>query len=87
MISWDSVLGGGNVESFGSGESLGRLLFIGVVGFAVFIFGALVAIRQQAEQPLHYAAEGSDLSLLPPVVDDEPLEATLLDDVSDSTSS
>jgi len=87
MISWDSVLGGGNVESFGSGESLGRLLFIGVVGFAVFIFGALVAIRQQAEQPLHYAAEGSDLALLPPVVDDEPLEATLVDDVSDGTSS
>ena len=87
MISWDSVLGGGNVESFGSGESLGRLLFIGVVGFAVFIFGALVAIRQQAEQPLHYAAEGSDLALLPPVVDDELIEATLVDDVSDSTSS
>jgi subtilisin family serine protease len=87
MISWDSVIGGGNVESFSSGESIGRLLFIGVVGFAVLIFGALVAIRQQAEEPLHYVAQESDEVDLPPVVDDEPLEATLVDDVSDGTSS
>lgn len=87
MISWDSVIGGGNVESFASGDSIGRLLFIGVVGFAVLIFGALVAIRQQAEQPLHYVTQESEDVELPPVVDDEPLDATLVDDVSDSTSS
>jgi subtilisin family serine protease len=87
MVSWDSVDGGGNVESFASGESFGRLLFIGVVGLAIFMFGAFVALRQQADAPLHYAAQVSEDVELPPVVDDEPLEATLVDDVSDSTSS
>jgi len=87
MISWDSVTGGGNVESFGSGDSIGRLLFIGVVGLAILIFGAFVAIQQQVDEPVLFVASGDEMSKTPPIIDDEPLEATLVDDVSDSTSS
>ncbi|RJU88429.1 MAG: hypothetical protein DWC02_01670 [Candidatus Poseidoniales archaeon] len=87
MISWDSVTGGGNVESYGSGDSIGRLLFIGVVGLAILIFGAFVAIQQQVDEPVLFVASGDEMSKTPPIIDHEPLEATLVDDVSDSTSS
>jgi len=87
MISWDSVTGGGNVESYASGDSIGRLLFIGVVGLAILIFGAFVAIQQQVDEPVLFVASGDEMSKTPPIIDDEPLEATLVDDVSDSTSS
>jgi subtilisin family serine protease len=86
MISWDSVIGGGNLESLGSGDSLGRLMFIGVVGLAILVFGAFVAIQQRADEPFgDLIAEMDGEEILP--VDDEPLEATLIDDIDDKTSS
>jgi len=59
----------------------------GVVGLAILIFGAFVAIQQQVDEPVQFVAGDSELADLPLAVDDEPLEATLVDDVSDGTSS
>ena len=55
MISWDSVVGGGNVDAMGSGDSLGRTLFIATVTFAVIIFGVWVAMNQREDEPLQLA--------------------------------
>ena len=87
MISWDSVSGGGNLESMAGGDSIGRLLFIAVVGFAILAFGAWVAIQQRVDEPLQFAvaSEGSDKIPIP--VDGEPLEAVILDDLADDGSS
>jgi len=87
MISWDSVIGGGNLESLGSGDSLGRLMFIGVVGLAILVFGAFVAIQQRIDEPINFSLVRSDTDDIPPAIDDEPLEATLVDDIDDKTSS
>ena len=87
MISWDSVLGGGNVFSLSSGESLGRTLFIATVGLAVIAFGAFVAIRQSGDEPLQLAviSEKSDESQSE--IEDELLEAVLVDVNTDNGSS
>ena len=86
MISWDSVIGGGNLESMGSGESIGRTLFLAVFGFAVLAFGAWVAIQQRVEEPFELTYAADNTVEIPSVVDDEPLEATLVED-TDGTSS
>ena len=86
MISWDSVIGGGNLESMGSGNSIGRTLFIAVFGFAVLAFGAWVAIQQRVEEPFELAYAADKTVEIPSLVDDEPLEATLVED-TDGTSS
>ena len=86
MISWDSVIGGGNLESMGSGDSIGRTLFLAVFGFAVLAFGAWVAIQQRVEEPFELAYAADNTVEIPSVVDDEPLEATLVED-TDGTSS
>ncbi len=86
MISWDSVIGGGNIESMSSGESMGRLLFIGVFGFSVLVFGAWVAIQQRTEEPFELAYAADKSTEIPPTVEDELFEAILVED-TDSTSS
>ena len=86
MISWDSVIGGGNIESMGSGNSIGRTLFIAVFGFAVLAFGAWVAIQQRVEEPFELAYAADNAVEIPSLVDDEPLDATLVED-TDGTSS
>ena len=86
MISWDSVIGGGNLESMGSGDSIGRTLFLAVFGFAVLAFGAWVAIQQRVEEPFELAYAADKTVEIPSLVDDEPLEATLVED-TDGTSS
>ena len=86
MISWDSVIGGGNLESMGSGDSIGRTLFLAVFGFAVLAFGAWVAIQQRVEEPFELAYAADNTVEIPSLVDDEPLEATLVED-TDGTSS
>ena len=86
MISWDSVIGGGNLESMGSGNSIGRTLFLAVFGFAVLAFGAWVAIQQRVEEPFELAYAADNTVEIPSLVDDEPLEATLVED-TDGTSS
>jgi hypothetical protein len=86
MISWDTVLGGGNLESMGSGESLGRMLFIIVFGFAVMAFGAWVAIQKRVDEPFELAYAVGNNDEIPSLVNDEPLEATLIEE-ADGTSS
>ena len=87
MISWDSVVGGGNVDSMGSGDSLGRTLFIATVAFAVIIFGVWVAINQREEEPLQLAVISEKSGENPPPDDGQPLEALLVEDVVDDGSS
>ena len=53
MIDWDTVVGGGDLSTLGSGDSLGRTLFIATVGIAIIAFGAFVAIRQSGDEPLN----------------------------------
>ena len=87
MISWDSVEGGGNVVSMGSGDSFGRTMFIVVVSLAIITFGAFVAIRQSSDEPLQIAviAENSDIQSADD--GDTPIEAVLIDDSMDNGSS
>ena len=87
MISWDSVVGGGNVDAMGSGDSLGRTLFIATVAFAVIIFGVWVAINQREEEPLQLAVISEKSGENPPPDDGQPLEALLVEDVVDDGSS
>ena len=87
MISWDSVVGGGNVEAMGSGDSLGRTLFIATVAFAVIIFGVWVAINQREEEPLQLAVISEKSGEIPPPDDGELLEAVLMEDAMEDGSS
>ena len=87
MISWDSVEGGGNLVSMGSGDSFGRTMFIAVVGLAVIIFGAFVAIRQTSDEPLQLAVISENSEPLPSVDAESPLEAELIDESADNGSS
>tara|TARA_B100001113_G_scaffold59790_1_gene45256 strand:- start:2283 stop:4376 length:2094 start_codon:yes stop_codon:yes gene_type:complete len=87
MISWDSVVGGGNVDSMGSGDSLGRTLFIATVAFAVIIFGVWVAINQREEEPLQLAVISEKSGAIPLPDDGEPLEAVIVEDGVDDGSS
>ncbi len=87
MISWDSVLGGGNLDTLSSGDSLGRTLFIAIFAFAVIAFGVWVAIQQKVEEPFAFdniTTEGQDI---PPPIDGEPLEATIVEELTEDTSS
>ncbi len=86
MVSWDSVEGGGNLDSQGSVDSIGRIMFIGVVALAILVFGAFVAIQQRDDTPLGIPLEQIDGEDFYPD-GDEPLVATLLDDEEDNTSS
>ena len=87
MISWDTVVGGGNVDAMGSGDSLGRTLFIATVTFAVIIFGVWVAINQREDEPLQLAVVSEKSGDIPLPDDEVPLEAVLVeDDVEDGSS-
>ena len=61
-------------------------LFIAVFGFAVLAFGAWVAIQQRVDEPFELAYAAEKNGEIPALIDDEPLEATLIDE-SDGTSS
>ncbi|MBG46102.1 MAG: hypothetical protein CMB76_06245 [Euryarchaeota archaeon] len=87
MISWDSVVGGGNVISMGSGDSFGRTMFIATVGLAIISFGAWVAIRKNIDEPLQLAVISEKAEAMPPPIDGEPLEAVIIDDATDNGSS
>ena len=87
MISWDSVVGGGNVISMASGDSFGRTMFIATVGLAVISFGAWVAIRKNSDEPLQLAVISEKAEATPPPIDGEPLEAVIIDDATDNGSS
>ena len=87
MIDWDSVEGGGKVVSMSSGESLGRTLFIATVGIAIIAFGAFVAMRQSADEPLQIAVISENSEAIPEVIDDEPIEAVIVEDSLDDGSS
>ena len=87
MISWDSVVGGGNVFSMGGGDSFGRTMFIATVGLAVISFGAWVAIRKNSDEPLQLAVISEKAEATPPPIDGEPLEAVIIDDATDNGSS
>ena len=87
MIDWDSVVGGGNLVTLGDGDSLGRTLFIATVGIAIIAFGAFVAIRQSGYEPLQLAVVSEKSEQIPEVVDDEPIEAEIIDEsISDGSS-
>ena len=87
MISWDSVEGGGNVVSMSSGDSLGRTLFIATVGIAIIAFGAFVAIRQSGDEPLQLAVVSEKSEEIPEVVEDEPMDAEIIEDPKSDGSS
>ena len=87
MISWDSVVGGGNVDAMSSGDSLGRTLFIATVAFAVIIFGVWVAMNQREDEPLQLAVVSEKSGDIPLPDDGQPLEAVLVEDVVDDGSS
>ena len=87
MISWDSVVGGGNVISMASGDSFGRTMFIATVGLVVILFGAWVAIRKNSDEPLQLAVISEKAEATPPPIDGEPLEAVIIDDATDNGSS
>ena len=87
MISWDSVVGGGNVISMASGDSFGRTMFIATVGLVVILFGAWVAIRKNSDEPLQLAVISEKAEAAPPPIDGEPLEAVIIDDATDNGSS
>ena len=82
MIDWDTVVGGGDLSTLGSGDSLGRTLFIATVGIAIIAFGAFVAIRQSGDEPLQLAVVSEKSEQIPEVVDDEPIEAEIIEDDS-----
>ena len=81
------VEGGGNVVSMSSGDSLGRTLFIATVGIAIIAFGAFVAMRQSADEPLQIAVISENSEAIPDVIDDEPIEAVIMEDSLDDGSS
>ena len=87
MISWDSVLGGGNLDTLGSGDSLGRTLFIAIFAFAVIAFGVWVAIQQKVEEPFSFDNIITGAQDIPPPIDGEPLEATIVEELTEDTSS
>lgn len=87
MISWDSVVGGGNIDSMGSGDSLGRTFFIATVAFAVIIFGVWVAMNQREDEPLQLAVVSEKSGDIPLPDDGEPLEAVLVEDGMEDGSS
>ena len=87
MISWDTVVGGGNVDAMGSGDSLGRTLFIATVTFAVIIFGVWVAMNQREDEPLQLAVVSEKSGDIPLPDDEVPLEAVLVEDNIEDGSS
>ena len=63
------------------------LTFIAIFAFAVIAFGVWVAIQQKVEEPFAFdniTTEGQDI---PPPIDGEPLEATIVEELTDDTSS
>ncbi len=83
MISWDSVVGGGNSEIMSSADSFGRIAFIGIVGFAILIFGAWVALGQKDEDNIFVAKESEPTES----IDEAPIEAELIEDSDNLPSS
>ena len=84
MISWDSVVGGGQLESLSSSSSFGRIAFISIVGFAILLFGAWVALGQKDEENIFVtSSESTDLDY----EDEIPIEAELIEDEDISPSS
>ena len=84
MIAWDSVVGGGQLESLSSSSSFGRIAFISIVGFAILIFGAWVALGQKDEENLFVtSSESTHLDH----EDKIPIEAELIEDEDISPSS
>ena len=85
MVSMDSVMGGGNLVSLSSETSLETILFIGGIGLAILLFGAFVTVQQR--MPTGYSLVAGDADDIPSALDDEPLEAILIGDIADNTSS
>ncbi len=84
MIAWDSVVGGGQLESLSSSSSFGRIAFISIVGFAILIFGAWVALGQKDEENIFVtSSESTHLDH----EDEIPIEAELIEDEDISPSS
>jgi hypothetical protein len=87
MISWDSVEGGGQMEIMGDGNSLGRILFISVVGLAIAVFGVWVFIHQRVEDPFSLVLNDVAVQGIPEAMGEEPLEAIIIEDDSEFTAS
>jgi len=83
MISWDSVVGGGNSEIMSSGDSFGRIAFIGIVGFGILIFGAWVALGQKDEDNIFVVNNPEEIEQ----INDNPIEAELVEDSDNLPSS
>jgi len=83
MISWDSVVGGGNSEIMSSADSFGRIAFIGIVGFAILIFGAWVALGQKDEDNIFVVNNSEEMEQ----INDNPIEAELVEDSDNLPSS
>ena len=84
MISWKSIEGSGEVESMSSSSSFGRIAFISVVGFAILIFGAWVALGQNNEEEV-FVTKAEDSEVF--TENHEPMVAELIEDEDSDPSS
>ena len=87
MIGWDSVEGGGQMETMADANSLGRILFISVAGLAIAAFGVWVFIHQRVEDPFSLVLNDVAVQGIPEAMGEEPLEAIIIEDDSEFTAS
>ena len=83
MISWDSVVGGGEVLSLSASSSIARIIYISIVGLAILLFGAWVAVNQKDDDNIFLISEDKDGQ---DAYHAELIEAELIDDEIKSES-
>ena len=71
-------------ESMSSSSSFGRIAFISVVGFAILIFGAWVALGQNNEEEV-FVTKAEDSEVF--TENHEPMVAELIEDEDSDPSS
>jgi len=80
MIDWDSVIGGGQMMTLSDASSLGRVLFLSVVGLAVAIFGVWVFVNQRVTEPFALIVPPEGTEEIPLAIEDGILDAEIITD-------
>ena len=78
MIDWDSVMGGGQMMTLSDASSLGRVLFLSVVGLAVAIFGVWVFVNQRVTEPFALIVPPEGTEEIPLAIEDGILDAEII---------
>ena len=78
MIDWDSVIGGGQMMTLSDASSLGRVLFLSVVGLAVAIFGVWVFVNQRVTEPFALIVPPEGTEEIPLAIEDGILDAEII---------